>query len=48
MSVIENVIPGFAFRAHPVTGNTALAEAQVLLARVGLDRRAAIPAADLT
>jgi branched-chain amino acid transport system permease protein len=48
MSVAENVIPGFAFRTHAVTGRDALAEAQVLLARVGLDRRAAMPAADLT
>ncbi len=48
MSVVENVIPGFAFRAHPLTGNDALAEAQVLLARVGLDRRTEMLAADLT
>ncbi len=48
MSVVENVIPGFAFRAHPVTGQEALAEAQRLLARVGLERRAGLPAAELT
>ncbi len=48
MSVAENVTPGFSFRAHSVTGSAALAEAHALLARVGLDRRAAMPAADLT
>jgi branched-chain amino acid transport system permease protein len=48
MTVAENVIPGFAFRARPVTGGVALAEVQALLARVGLEHRAAMHASDLT
>jgi len=48
MSVAENVIPGFAFRARHVTGAAAHEEALLLLARVGLEQRAAIPASELT
>jgi branched-chain amino acid transport system permease protein len=48
MSVAENVIPAFAFRARPVTGVAAHEEAMTLLARVGLDQRAAMPALELT
>ncbi|MFN3743945.1 MAG: ABC transporter permease subunit [Hyphomicrobiaceae bacterium] len=48
MSVAENVIPAFAFRARPVTGAAAHEEAVALLARVGLDQRAAMPASELT
>jgi branched-chain amino acid transport system permease protein len=48
MSVAENVIPGFAFRARPVIGEAAHEETMALLARVGLDHRAAMPASELT
>lgn len=48
MSVAENVIPGFAFRARHITGVAAYEEALALLARVGLEHRAAVPASELT
>jgi len=48
MSVAENVIPGIAFRARQVTGALAHEEAMTLLSRVGLEHRAAMPAAELT
>jgi branched-chain amino acid transport system permease protein len=48
LSVAENVAPGLAFRALPLTGPDARDEALALLARVGLDHKAEMPAADLT
>ena len=48
MSVAENVAPGLAFRALPMTGADARDEAAALLARVGLHHKADLPAAELT
>ncbi len=48
MTVAENVIPSIAFRARQVTGALAHEEAMTLLSRVGLEHRAAMPAAELT
>ena len=48
MSVAENVTPGLAFRALPMTGPEARDEAAALLARVGLHHKAELPAAELT
>ncbi|MGB9367600.1 MAG: ATP-binding cassette domain-containing protein, partial [Xanthobacteraceae bacterium] len=48
MTVIENVMPGFAFRATPLTGAKAQAAAMELLGRVGLAAKAALPATQLT
>ena len=48
MSVEENVMPSLAFRALPLTGAAAREETSALLARVGLDRKAALPASELT
>ncbi len=48
MTVIDNVMPGFAFRAAPLTGVKAEAAAMALLARVGLGDKAALPATQLT
>jgi branched-chain amino acid transport system ATP-binding protein len=48
MTVIENVLPGLAFRAAPLTGAAAQSAALALLDRVGLAGRAALPAAQLT
>ena len=48
MTVLENVMPGFAFRATPLTGAKAQAAAVGLLARVGLAGKAALPATQLT
>jgi len=48
MTVVENVLPGFAFRAAPLTGARAEAAALALLARVGLGDRAFLPATQLT
>jgi len=42
------VLPGFAFRAAPLTGARAEAAALALLARVGLGDRAFLPATQLT
>ena len=48
MTVVENVLPGFAFRAAPLTGARAEAAALALLARVGLGDKAFLPATQLT
>jgi branched-chain amino acid transport system permease protein len=48
MTVIDNVMPGFAFRAAPLTGARAEAAAMALLARVGLADKAVLPATQLT
>jgi len=48
MTVIENVMPGLAFRAKPLTGVKAQSAALALLARVGLADKAALPATQLT
>jgi branched-chain amino acid transport system permease protein len=48
MTVIENVMPGFAFRAVPLAGVKAQAAAAALLARVGLGDKAALAATQLT
>jgi branched-chain amino acid transport system permease protein len=48
MTVLENVLPGFAFRAGPLTGARAEAAALALLARVGLGDKAFLPATQLT
>ena len=48
MTVIENVMPGLAFRANPLTGAKAQAAALALLSRVGLADKAALPATQLT
>ena len=48
MTVVENVLPGFAFRAAPLTGARAEAAALALLARVGLGDKASLPATQLT
>jgi len=48
MTVIENVMPGLAFRATPLTGAKAQSAALALLARVGLADKAALPATQLT
>ena len=48
MTVIDNVMPGFAFRAAPLTGARAEAAAMALLARVGLGDKAALAATQLT
>jgi ABC-type branched-subunit amino acid transport system ATPase component len=48
MTVVENVLPGFAFRATPLTGVRAEAAALALLARVGLSDKASLPATQLT
>jgi branched-chain amino acid transport system permease protein len=48
MTVIENVMPGFAFRAVPLTGAKAEGAAAALLLRVGLGDKAALPATQLT
>jgi branched-chain amino acid transport system permease protein len=47
-SVIENVLPGLAFRAKPLTGVAARSAALALLDRVGLAGKASQPAAQLT
>lgn len=48
MSAAENVTAGLAFRADPLWGAQATAEAGRLLERVGLDGRAAILASEMT
>ena len=48
MTVIENVMPGFAFRAVPLTGAKAEAAALGLLTKVGLGEKANLPATQLT
>jgi branched-chain amino acid transport system permease protein len=48
MSVIENVMVGFAFRGSPLTGAKAEAAAVALLQRLGLGDKAALAAAQLT
>jgi branched-chain amino acid transport system ATP-binding protein/branched-chain amino acid transport system permease protein len=48
MTVMENVMPGFAFRSVPLTGAKAEAAAMALLARVGLAGKAALAATQLT
>ena len=48
MTVIDNVMPGFAFRSAPLTGARAEAAAMALLARVGLADKAVLPATQLT
>lgn len=48
MSVRENVISGLAFRENPLWGVSANAEAEKLLARVGLGGRGGVFAAELT
>jgi branched-chain amino acid transport system permease protein len=48
MTVIENVMPGLAFRAQPLTGASAKTAALGLLVRVGLGDKAALPATQLT
>ena len=48
MTVVENVMPGFAFRAAPLTGGRAEAAALSLLARVGLGDKAFLAATQLT
>jgi len=47
-SVIENVMPGLAFRAAPLTGAAAQSAALGLLDRVGLAGKASLAAAQLT
>jgi len=48
MSVVENVMVGFAFRGSPLTGARAEAAAIALLARVGLGDKVSLAAAQLT
>ena len=48
MTALENVIAGLVARDDVGWGDAAKAEAAALLARVGLEGKAAIPAADLT
>jgi branched-chain amino acid transport system permease protein len=48
MTVLENVLPGFAFRAGPLTGVHAEAAAVALLARVGLGGKAGLSVTQLT
>ena len=48
MSARENVVAGFAFRQNPLWGFAAKAEAESLLARVGLGGRGGVLAAELT
>jgi ABC-type branched-subunit amino acid transport system ATPase component len=48
MSVIENVMVGFAFRGAPLTGAKAEAAAIALLTRVGLADKVGLAAAQLT
>jgi branched-chain amino acid transport system permease protein len=48
MSVVENVMVGFAFRGSPLTGAKAEAAAIALLARVGLGDKVSLAAAQLT
>ena len=48
MSVIENVMVGFAFRGSPLTGAKAEAAAIALLNRVGLGDKVTLAAAQLT
>lgn len=48
MTVIENVMVGFAFRASPVTGGAAEHAAAALLARVGLAGKGGLPTSQLT
>lgn len=48
MSAAENVVSGLAFRAEPLWGTGASAEAERLLDRVGLGGRGAASASELT
>jgi branched-chain amino acid transport system ATP-binding protein len=48
MTALENVISGLVARDGIVWGDPAKHEAEALLARVGLEGKAAVPAADLT
>ncbi len=48
MSCLENVEAGLAFRPHGLHGPAARAQAQTLLARVGLEGQALLPAGELT
>ena len=48
MTVIENVLPGLAFRVAPLTGAKAESAAVVLLARSGLADKARVPVTELT
>jgi branched-chain amino acid transport system permease protein len=48
MTVLENVMVGFAFRGVPLTGAKAEAAANALLARVGLGGKGGLPTGQLT
>jgi branched-chain amino acid transport system permease protein len=48
MTVLENVMVGFAFRGTPLTGAKAQAAAAGLLARVGLGGKGGMPTSQLT
>ncbi len=48
LTCAENVLAAVAFRARPLWGEPARAEAAALLGRVGLGRQADLPAAQLT
>src|SRR5262249_47069527 len=48
MTCRDNVLAGLAFGASPAWGAAAVARADALIARVGLDGKAALPAGQLT